>query len=362
MIPLFATRPQLEELIPRIAERQRAVLDSGQYILGPETAAFEGEFAEYIGADHCVGVGNGTDAIAIALRALGVEPGDEVVVPGLTFYATAEAVADIGAVPVFCDVDPDTYVMTRATAEPLVTEKTKALVPVHLFGNVAPMEELNALASERDLVVMEDAAQAAGARLDGQRAGSLGDAATFSFYPGKNLGATGDGGAITTSHESVAERCRELRFHGSKDKVVHTDVGYNSRLDSLQAAGLRVVLAELERFTQARRAVAATYEELGLGEHVKIPVATAGADHCFHLYEVTTEDRDGLSAHLKEQGVGSRGYYTVPMHKQPAMEPYANGALPESERVGATNLALPMGTDLSREQIQRVVEAVASFA
>lgn len=358
-IPLFASRPQLDALIPAIAERQRAVLDSGAYILGPEVSGFEQEFGSYIGVSECIGVGNGTDAIAIALRALGVKPGDEVIVPALTFYATAEAVADIGARPVFCDVDPDTYCMTAATVEPLLSERTSALVPVHLFGNLAPMDELMALAADHGLVVMEDAAQAAGASLDGRKAGSIGHAATFSFYPGKNLGAVGDGGAITTSSAEVAELCRELRFHGSKDKVVHTRVGYNSRLDSLQAAALRVILPELGRFTEARREVASGYEELGLAEHVRLPARTRGAHHCFHLYVVTTPDRDGLRAALEESGVGSRGYYTIPMHLQPAMAEFAAGPLPEAERIGRENLALPMGTALARPQVEAVVAAVA---
>jgi dTDP-4-amino-4,6-dideoxygalactose transaminase len=207
--------------------------------------------------------------------------------------------------------------------------------------------------------VLEDAAQAAGATLDGRRAGSLGHAATFSFYPGKNLGAVGDGGAIVTSDPAVAERCRELRFHGSRDKVVHTAVGYNSRLDSIQAAALRVVLPELDRFTELRRATAAAYEELGLGEHVALPARTLGAHHCFHLFVVRTEDRDGLRERLAEDGVSSRGYYTIPMHLQPGMAQFASGQLPEAEAIANENLALPMGTDLDRSQIEQVVGAVA---
>jgi dTDP-4-amino-4,6-dideoxygalactose transaminase len=214
-VPLFATRDVLEPLLGEIAARQRAVLESGRYVLGPEVEAFERELAAYVGAGHCVGVANGTEALTIALRALDVSPGDEVVVPALTFYATAEAVVNAGARPVFCDVDPRTFTMTAATAEPAIGERTAALLPVHLFGNPAPIGELRELAVAHDLRLLEDAAQAAGATLAGRRAGSLGDAAAFSFFPSKNLGGFGDGGAILTTDDEVAARARRLRVHGS---------------------------------------------------------------------------------------------------------------------------------------------------
>jgi dTDP-4-amino-4,6-dideoxygalactose transaminase len=236
-VPLFAIKPVLEPLFDEIAARQADVLRSGQYILGPEVEAFEAEFAAFIGTRHCVGVANGTDAITIALRALGIGRGDEVVVPALTFYASAEAVVNAGATPVLCDVDEATFDMTAATAEPAIGPRTKALLPVHLYGNPAPMAELRDLASAHGLRVLEDAAQAAGAKQDGRMAGALGDAATFSFFPSKNLGGFGDGGAIVTDDDEVAAMARTLRFHGSEDKVLHTEVGYNSRLDEVQAAG-----------------------------------------------------------------------------------------------------------------------------
>jgi len=256
-VPLFVNEKALGAVRAEIAERQRRVLESGRYILGPEVSAFEGAFASYLGAGHCVGVANGTEAITIALRALGVGPGDEVIVPGATFYATPEAVINAGAVPVFCDVDPDTWVMTAATAEPHVTERTRAILPVHLFGNPAPMDGLRELASARSLLLLEDAAQAHGARYGAAFAGTLGDAATFSFYPGKNLGATGDAGAIVSSNDDVAALARRLRFHGSEDKIVHTEVGYNSRLDEMQAAGLAASLGHLDTWTASRRAAIA---------------------------------------------------------------------------------------------------------
>ena len=269
-IPLFAQREAIRELIPEIAARQRDVLESGRYILGPEVEAFETEFAAYVGAEHCVGVASGTDALKIALRALGVGPGDEVVVPAFTFYATAEAVAGIGATPVFCDVDEETWCMTPATAEPVLGERTRALLPVHLFGNPAPVTELQQLGEPRGIAVVEDAAQAHGAELGGRPAGSLGHAAAFSFFPAKNLGGFGDGGAVTTSDPEVAARASRLRQHGSEDKRVFTEVGYNSRLDELQAAALRVLLPQLPSWTQRRRHAARDYLDAGLSDLVRV--------------------------------------------------------------------------------------------
>jgi dTDP-3-amino-3,4,6-trideoxy-alpha-D-glucose transaminase len=363
-VPLFATKPVLEPLLEKVAERQAAVIRSGRYILGPEVEAFEAEFAAALGARHCVGVANGTDALTIALRALGVGPGDEVVVPALTFYATAEAVVNAGATPVFCDVDADTFTVTAATVEPALTERTRAVVPVHLYGNPAPMRELRELAAARGLRLLEDAAQAAGARLEGEAAGHLGDAATFSFFPSKNLGGFGDGGAIVTDDDETAQAARLLRFHGSGGTEEHTEVGYNSRLDELQAAGLRVLLPHLPDWTAARRRVAATYAEGGLGEEVRLPVETAGAESCYHLYVVRSPERDQLAEQLAAAGVGARAYYSTPLHLQPAMREFApTGPLPGVEGAAAESLALPMGPALSEEQVATVVSATtAAFA
>jgi dTDP-4-amino-4,6-dideoxygalactose transaminase len=358
-VPLFATREAVAPLLDEVAARQRAVLESGRYVLGPEVEAFERELAAHVGVRHCVGVANGTEALTIALRALGVGPGDEVIVPALTFYATAEAVVNAGARPVFCDVDPRTFTMTAATALPAVGERTAALLPVHLFGNPAPIDELRELAAAYDLRLLEDAAQAAGARLGGRPAGSLGDAAAFSFFPSKNLGGFGDGGAVLSDDEEVAARARRLRAHGSEDKLLHTDVGYNSRLDELQAAGLRVLLPRLEEWTAARRGAAHAYAEAGLGELVELPRETAGGESCYHLYTVLAEDRERLRAGLAEAGVESRAYYTIPLHRQPALQRFApDGELPGAERVAATSLALPIGPALSERQVATVVAAV----
>jgi len=252
-VPLFDTETPLAPLRDELAARLGAVLDAGRYILGPEVAAFEQEFADYLGVEHVMGVANGTDAITIALRAMGVRPGDEVVVPSFTFYASAEAVVSAGAVPVFCDVDPGTRNVTPDTVRAVMGERTRAVLAVDLFGLPAPIGELR----ELGLPILEDAAQAAGASLAGRRAGALGDAATFSFYPSKNLGCLGDGGAIATDDGEIAELARALRFHGSRDKRTFQYVGYNSRLDEMQAAILRVLLPHLDGWCEGRRAAAA---------------------------------------------------------------------------------------------------------
>jgi dTDP-4-amino-4,6-dideoxygalactose transaminase len=340
-VPLFAS--SLEPYHDRLSEALDRVARSGRYILGPEVEAFEEEFARYVGVRHCIGVANGTDALTIALRALGVGAGDEVVMPSFTFYATAEAALVLAAQPAFCDIDPDTFCVTRETVEAALTPRTKAIVPVHLFGNVAPVGDLR----ELGVPVVEDAAQAAGADLDGARVGGLGDAAIFSFFPSKNLPCLGDGGAITTNDDELAERMRVLRFHGSKDKTTFIEVGWNSRLDELQAAALRVLLPELDGWTERRREVAAAYERLGLGDQVALPRAAAGAGHAYHLYVVRSE---------RELPIG-RSYYRTPVHRQPAVG--SSVELPATEEAARTNRALPMGTGLTEDQLRQVVECVS---
>jgi dTDP-3-amino-3,4,6-trideoxy-alpha-D-glucose transaminase len=363
-LPLFASRAALEPLLPEVAARQRAVLESGRYILGPEVEAFESEFAAFLGARHCVGVANGTDALAIALRGLGVGPGDEVVVPAFTFFATAEAVAAIGATPVFCDVDPETWCMTAVSAEPAIGERTRALLPVHIFGNPAPVGELLDLAEGRGIRVLEDAAQAHGASLDGSPAGTLGDAAAFSFFPSKNLGGFGDGGAVTTDDGELAARLRRLRTRGSEDKRVFTEVGYNSRLDELQAAGLRVLLPHLPAWTEARREAARAYLDAGLGELVELQREPEGGRSCFHLFAVASPERDLLAEVLREAEVEARPYYETPLYRQPALERWAPAEpLSATERICSQVLALPMGAALPREAPGEVVGAIrASLA
>jgi dTDP-4-amino-4,6-dideoxygalactose transaminase len=343
-VPLFDTRTPLAPLREALHAKSAEVIDAGRYILGPEVQAFERELAEYLGAPSVLGVANGTDALVLVLRALGVGPGDDVVVPSFTFYASAEAVAVIGANPVFCDIDPHTFCVTPETVRAALTPNTKAVMAVHLFGNVAPIEELEALG----VPVLEDAAQALGSRAAGGRsAGALGAAATFSFFPSKNLPCLGDGGAIVTDDDELAETARILRFHGSKDKTTFTAVGWNSRLDELQAAVLRVLLPELDGWIDRRRGVADAYERFGLGEHVTLPRVVEGARHAYHLYVVRSE---------RELPVG-RGYYRTPVHRQPAIA--AQAELPGTEESARTNYALPMGIDLTEDQVREVVECVS---
>jgi dTDP-4-amino-4,6-dideoxygalactose transaminase len=356
-VPLFDTATPLAPLRERIDAAIRGVIDDRRYILGPNVAAFEQEFAGYLGAEHAIGVANGTDALTIALRAMGVGPGDDVVVPSFTFYASAEAIPPTGARPVFCDVDPDTMMVTAETVKRALTPRTKAVVAVHLFGNVAPVAEIEALG----VPVLEDAAQAAGSTLGGARAGALGTAATFSFFPSKNLGAFGDGGAIVTSDEQLADRVRMLRFHGSRDKVTYDYVGYNSRLDELQAAILRVQLPELDRWADGRRAAGRAYEEAGLADVVTLPSPAPDASPAWHLYVVRSERADALEAALREAGVGVKAYYRLPVHRQPAMRELAAGVeLPVTDELARTHLAIPMSPVLTAAQAAEVTAAARS--
>jgi dTDP-4-amino-4,6-dideoxygalactose transaminase len=302
-----------------------------------------------------VGVGNGTDALTLALRALDVGPGDEVVVPSFTFYATAEAVPPTGARPVFCDVDPESFCVTAESVKAALTPRTKAVIAVHLFGNVAPVAEIEALG----VPVIEDAAQAAGTTTDAGRPGTLGTAATFSFFPSKNLAAFGDGGAVSTNDDAIAERLRMLRFHGSRDKTTFELIGFNSRLDELQAAVLRVQLPHLDGWCDGRRAAARHYADAGLGELVALPVPAPGSDPAWHLYVIRHERADAVAAALGAAGVGHKAYYRVPTHLQPAMAPYADGVpLPGTAEAARTHLAIPMSPVLSRDQADAVVAAV----
>jgi dTDP-4-amino-4,6-dideoxygalactose transaminase len=355
-IPLFDTSTPLAPLRERIEQRVIEVLRKGAYILGPEVAAFEREFATQLGAAHAVGVANGTDALTIALRALGVGPGDDVVVPSFTFYASAEAIPPTGAKPVFCDIDPATFCVTPETVRAALTPRTKAVITVDLFGNVAPSAEIR---EATGLPVLEDAAQAAGASRNGRAAGTFGDLATFSFFPSKNLACFGDGGAVVTGDDALAERTRMLRFHGSRDKVTFEDVGYNSRLDELQAAILREQLPSLPQWADGRRAAARHYAEAGLGELATLPTPADGADPAWHLFVIRHEHADALGAALGEKGIQTKAYYRVPTHRQRAMAPYADRAdLPGTDEAARTHLAIPMSPVLGAEQARAVVDAI----
>jgi dTDP-4-amino-4,6-dideoxygalactose transaminase len=354
-IPLFDTRAPLAPLRGRLEDKIREVLERGRYVLGPEVESFEGEFADYLGVKHVVGVGNGTDAISIALRAMGVGPGDEVVVPSFTFYASAEAIPPTGATPVFCDIDLETFCLTADTVKAALTPRTKAVLAVDLFGNPAAIPEIEALG----VPLLEDAAQAAGSRFDGRKAGSLGRAATFSFYPSKNLGAFGDAGAVVTDDDEIAERVRMLRSHGSRDKITFGALGFNTRLDEIQAALIRVLLPQLDEWCEGRRRAARLYREAGIGEVVHEPKPTEGSDPAWHLYVVRSEGADALVAALNEAGIESRAYYRTPVHRQEPMSEFAQGVeLPATEEAARTNLAVPIGPTLGEEEISRVVEAL----
>jgi dTDP-3-amino-3,4,6-trideoxy-alpha-D-glucose transaminase len=353
-IPMFDTATRLQPLRAQLRDAIERVIDSGQFVRGPEVDAFERELASFVGTAEAVGVANGTDAITIALRAMGVGPGDEVVVPSFTFYASAEAIPPTGARPVFCDIDPETFCVTPDTVRAALTPKTKAVIVVHLFGNVAPVAEIEALG----VPVLEDAAQALGSRGAQGRPGALGTAATFSFYPSKNLGAFGDGGAITTRDPHLAARARSLGFHGSRDKVTFDDVGYNSRLDAIQAAILRVQLPHLDRWSDGRRAAAAHYQRAGLGDVVTLPSAVTGAEPAWHLYVVRTPEPESLAAALRAQDIEARCYYRVPTHAQPGMREFASRAsLPGTDTASQTNLALPISPVLDAAQAAEVVQA-----
>ena len=354
MIPLVDVKAQYAPLIPALKERFAEVLDSGRFIFGPEVEAFERESGAYLDVPHAIGVANGTDALVLSLEAMGIGPGDEVICPSFTFYATSEAIARVGATPVFADIDPVSLNLDPEDAAARVTPKTKAIMPVHLFGRPAALADLAALG----LPLIEDSAQAFGAA----GVASRGVCSTFSFFPTKNLFALGDGGLVACRDDAVAERVRMLRFHGSRDKQTFELVGTNSRLDAIQAAALRVFLPYLAGWNEGRREGAARYAELGLGDVVDVPVDEPG--HVYHMFVVRTPDRARISAALTEAGIASASYYVTPLHLQPAMRylGYGPGSLPETERAAADNLALPMWGGIGAEVQEQVAATVRSVA
>ena len=354
MIPLVDVKAQYAPLIPELKERFAAVLESGRFIFGPEVEAFEHEAAAYLGVPHAIGVANGTDALVLSLEAMGIGAGDEVICPSFTFYATSEAIARVGATPVFADIDPVTLNLDPDDVAGRITPRTKAIMPVHLFGRPAPLAELAGLGPP----LIEDAAQAFGA----EGVASTGICSTFSFFPTKNLFALGDGGLVACTDDAVAERVRMLRFHGSRDKQTFELVGTNSRLDAIHAAALRVFLPRLAGWNESRRAGAARYAELGLGDAVDLPLDEPG--HVYHMYVVRTPERERIAAGLKEAGISCAAYYVTPLHLQPAMRylGYEPGSLPETERASAENLALPLWGGIGAEVQEQVVQAVLAAA
>jgi dTDP-4-amino-4,6-dideoxygalactose transaminase len=354
MIPLIDVKAQYSPLIPQLKERFADVIESGRFILGPNVAAFEEEAAAYLGVPVTIGVANGTDALVLALDAMDIGPGDEVICPSFTFYATPEAIVQRGATPVFADIDPATMNLDPEDVAARITPRTKAIMPVHLFGRPAPLAELAALG----VPIVEDAAQAFGA----SGIATTGVLSTFSFFPTKNLFALGDGGLVAATDEALADRVRLLRFHGSHDKVDFELVGYNSRLDELQAAALRLFLPKLDGWNQARRDAAARYGELGLGEICELP-ADDGR-HVYHMYVVRSQERDRLAAALAAAEISCAWYYVTPMHLQPALRflGWEEGSLPETERAARENLALPMWAGLDADAQERIVAVVREAA
>ncbi len=340
------------------------VLDSGWYVMGEQLKAFEAEYAAWCGAAHCVGVANGLDALSLALRALDVGPGDEVIVPSNTYIATWLAVSQLGATPVPVEPDPATCNIDPRLIEAAITPRTKAIMPVHLYGQPAEMAPILAIARRHGLRVVEDGAQAHGAVYQGRRLGAHGDAVAWSFYPGKNLGALGDGGAVTTNDAAIAERLRVLRNYGSRVKYHNEVVGTNSRLDELQAALLRVKLPQLDADNQRRAAIAAQYLAGLRGPGLVLPQVAAGCEPVWHLFVVRHPQRDALARRLAEAGVGTVIHYPVPPHRQPAYAALgmAEGSLPVSEALHREVLSLPMGPTQSDEQTQAVVAAVNDAA
>lgn len=334
------------------------VLEHGQFILGPEVTEFEEKAADYIGVKHAIGVNSGTDALVIALRAAGVEPGDEVLTTSFSFFATAESISNIGARPVFVDIDETTFNLKPSNVDQSVTENTKAILPVHLFGRPAEMDAIMEIAGAHDLMVVEDCAQSFGATVDGQQTGSIGHTGAFSFFPTKNLGGFGDGGMITTDDDRIDELCRKLRAHGSLKKYHNEILGYNSRLDTLQAALLLVKLNHVDELNRQRKTIAGRYHEALKGlPGITVPEPADG--HVFHQYTIRVKEgkRDEVRAALKERGIGSAIYYPVPQHQLPVYSDQ-DWDLPVTETLAEEVLSLPIFPGLSNNRQQAVIEAL----
>ena len=363
MIPFVDLKAQYHCIKPEIDAAIGRVLESSEFVLGSEVAAFEREFAAYCQADQAIGVSTGTSALHLALLAAGVGPGDEVITVPFTFVATVATIVYTGAKPVLVDIDPATFTMDVTQIEAAITPRTKAIVPVHLYGQCADMDPILAIARQHGLIVIEDAAQAHGAEYHGRRAGSMGDLGCFSFYPGKNLGAYGEGGAVTTNNAEYARTIRMLRNWGAARKYEHVLKGYNFRLQGIQGAVLRVKLGYLEGWTEARRAHAARYDELLLSSGVETPAARPDSRHVYHIYAIRTRNRAGLQQALKAQGIETGIHYPMPVHLLPAHSDlgYGAGDFPHSEAAAREVLSLPMFAELTEEQIGAVAGAIFDF-
>lgn len=365
-IPLLDLKAQYESMRREILAAIEATCDEQGFILGPRVVTLEQAVAEYTGSAHAVGVASGSDALLLALMALGVKAGDEVVTVPFTFFATAGAISRLGAKPVFVDIRPDTFNMDPASLEKAMTARTKAIIPVHLFGQCADMETINDIARQRKLGVIEDACQAIGAARHERRAGVLGDLACFSFFPSKNLGGFGDGGMVTTNDRALAESVAMLRVHGSRQRYVHEAIGINSRLDALQAAVLLVKLKRLDQWADGRRRNAARYMQLFAEaklDQITVPPIEPGNVHVFNQFTLRVQKRDELRNYLKEHGVGTEVYYPLPLHLQTCYRNlgYVKGAFPQSERAAEEVLSIPVYAELTDEQVHYVVHTIAKF-
>lgn len=363
-LPLLDLKEQYQSIREEVQEAVNRVLESGRYILGPEVKAFEQEVAEYIGVKHAIGVGNGTDALLLALDAKGIGVGDEVITTPFTFFATAEVISQLGAKPVFVDIDPKTYNIDVEQIRQKVNKKTKAIIPVHIFGQPANMDEIMAIAEEHQLFVLEDAAQAMGAEYQGKKIGAWGHAATFSFFPTKNLGGYGDGGMIVTDDDTLAEKIRILRVHGSyPKKYYHRVLGYNSRLDEIQAAVLRIKLRYLDTWNDQRRERANIYNDKLKDLPIQTPEEAPQRKHIYHLYIVQTAERDELMQYLREHNVSTGVYYPLPLHLQEVYRDleYQEGSIPHAEYAAKRTFALPLYPELTEEKIDQVVQLIAQF-
>lgn len=363
-VPLLDLKPQYESLKEQIIPEIMDTIENQAFILGPKVAKLEKEMAEYIGTKFSVGCSSGTDALLMALMALDIGPGDEVITTPYTFFATAGSIARCGARAVFVDIEPDTYLMRVDQIEKKINLKTKAIMPVHLFGQCVDMEPLMALAKKYNLKVIEDAAQAIGSQYNGKNAGQIGDVGCFSFFPSKNLGGFGDGGLVSTNDEQLYERLKGLRVHGGQQQYHHNEVGLNARLDALQAAVISVKLPHLESWTEGRRRNANLYNQLfNDNTNVTTPVAKEGRRHIYNQYVIRVKDRDSLKSHLAEKEIGCAVYYPLSLHQQKCFEKlgYKTGDFPESEKAAQQTIALPVFPDLAEEQIRYVAEVVNNF-
>jgi len=362
-IPFFELRRQYASIKPEMDKAISKVLESGQFIMGEELKSFETEFAKYVGAKHAIGVGSGTDALFISLLAMGMGSGDEVITAANTFVATAYTISHTGAKPVLVDIDESTFNMDPAKLEKAITKRTKAILPVHLFGLPADMNPIMEIAEKHGLTVLDDAAQACGATYKGRKVGSIADVGAFSFYPTKPLGAYGDGGMITTDDDGISKRVELLRNYGQTEKYHHLVKGFNSRLDEMQAAILRVKMKHLEQWGSSRRKNAALYNKLLNGSGVITPVEPAGCKHVYYLYVVRSKNRDGLQKYLASNGIGTMVHYPIPIHMQPAYNEmgWRKGDFPAVERSAFEILSLPMYPELKKEEIEEIAACVKDF-